>query len=395
MTLVYLNFDVAREHCRGRSEKLGARLPAGSIALAGSAANVRWLTGLAGVPHVYYNRGALYALAGGGSDCHVVAPASELAWICEVYERRLVHPHGRFVYRGDLASIGGPADGEGGLTPPEAILGALADLPDVDRIVHDGHLPGEILKAMARSRPDLTLVADPGAFVRARGVKDQHEIDCLRKANLACEAGIVAALEAARPGMTEREMLRVLRREMVEHDAHPLLSAVGFAERGALVDMPVSDRELRGGDVIRFDIGCSIEGYNADMSRTAAFGPIDPELADLHAALVDAERAAIEAVRPGVRAREVFEAAVTAAGSAGVPDYDRTHCGHGIGLEIYEPPAVTRGSTDVVHEGMTLCVELPYYLLGRAGLQIEDAIVVTAAGAERLGALPQELLTAG
>jgi Xaa-Pro aminopeptidase len=392
---VYLNFDVAREACRGRSERLTGQLPAGSAALAGSAANVRWLTGLAGVPHVYYNRGALSVLVGAGSECHVVAPASELAWICEVYDRHLVHPHGRFVYGGDRTSIGGPTGGEGGLTPPEALLDALADLPDVDRIIHDGHIPGDVLDVMARSRPDLTIVADPAAFIRARSVKDPYEIACLRKANLACEAGIVAALEAARPGMTEREMLRVLRRVMVEHDAHPLLSAVGFSERGALVDMPVSDRELRGGDVIRFDIGCAVEGYNADMSRTAAFGPIDPELADLHAALVVAESAAIDAVRPGVQAGEVFAVAVDTAVSAGVRDFDRTHCGHGIGLEIYEPPAVTPGSTDVVQEGMTICVELPYYLLGRAGLQIEDAIVVTAAGAERLGALPQKLLTAG
>ncbi|MEU8310425.1 Xaa-Pro peptidase family protein [Actinomadura sp. NPDC048955] len=393
--MVYLNFDVAGEACRGRSEKLCAELPAGSVAVAGSAANVRWLTGLAGVPHTYYGRGALNVLVGAGSACHVVAPASELGWICEVYDRRLVHPYGRFVYRGDQSLLGGPTAAEGGLTAAEAILNALHELPSTGRLVHDGHISGDVLNVVSDARPDVSLVADPAAFVRARRVKDGYEIDCLRRANLICEAALEAALEAARPGMTEREMLRVLRRVMVEHDAHPLLSALGFSERGALVDMPVSDRALRSGDVIRFDIGCSVEGYNADMSRTAVFGAVDPELADLHAALVAAEQAAIDAVRPGVQAGTIFEVAVHTARSTGVPDFDRTHCGHGIGLEIYEPPGVTRGSTDLVQPGMTMCVELPYYLLGRAGLQIEDAIVVTETSAERLGGLPQELLTAG
>lgn len=395
MTVVYLNYDVVREVRRGRPDRLRAELPDGSIAVAGSAANVRWLTGLAGVPHVYYGRGTLTVLSGAGPDCRVVAPASELAWICEVYERRLVHPYGSFVYRGDRTSIGGPAAAEGGPAPAEAILEALSGLPDGERLVHDGHVPGDVLDAVARARPDLGVVADPAAFVRARRVKDPYEIGCLRRANLACEAAITAALEAARPGMTEREMLRILRRVMVEHDAHPLLSAVGFSERGALVDMPVTDRALRDGDVIRFDIGCAVEGYNADMSRTAVFGSADAELVDLHAALVAGEKAAIEAVRPGAAAGELFDVAVDAARSAGVPDFDRTHCGHGIGLEIYEPPSVARGSADLLRPGMTLCIELPYYLLGRAGLQIEDAVVVTETGAERLGDLPQELLAAG
>lgn len=395
--MVYLNFAAATQASHGRPERLRAELPGEATALAGSVANVRWLTALAGVPHVYYDRGALAALVGSAGDCHVVAPASELAWICEVYESKLVHAHGHFVYRGDDGSIA-PRAARGrkdASTPAEAILEALTELPDSELVVHDGYVAPEVLHALADARPDLVLVADPEAFTRARSVKDPYELDCLRRANLAAEAGIVAALDQARPGITEREMLRAVRRVMVDHDAHPLLSALGFSERGALVDMPVSDRALRRGDVIRFDIGCTVEGYHSDLSRTAVFGPVDLELRDLHAGLVAAELAAIAEVRAGARAGALFAAAVKTARSVGIPDYDRTHCGHGIGLEIYEPPSVTRDCVQVLEVGMTLCVETPYYLLGRAGLQIEDAVVVTAAGAERLGELPQELLTAG
>ncbi|MEU8227376.1 Xaa-Pro peptidase family protein [Kribbella sp. NPDC048915] len=363
-----------------------------AIAIVGSTANVRWLTGLAGVPHTYYNRGVLQVLVAPDSTCRVVAPASELGWICELYERADVHPHGRFTYRGDTSRV---SPEPGGRSPVEAILDALATLPDVRTLVHDGQVPDDVLRGVLEARPDVTATADPDVFFRARAVKDEYELDCLRRANLACEAAILAALADAREGVTERELLRVVRGVMVEYDAHPLLSALGFSERGALVDMPVSDRELRKGDLIRFDIGCTLEGYHADMSRTAAFGTVDPELSEIHDGLVAAEQAAIDQVRPGVRAGELFATAVETARASGVPDYDRTHCGHGIGLEIYEPPGVTSASTEVLVSGMTLCIETPYYLLGRAGLQIEDAVVVTDEGAVRLGGLPQTLLTAG
>ncbi|MEU7864310.1 Xaa-Pro peptidase family protein [Nonomuraea sp. NPDC049141] len=395
--MVYLNFAAATQAGRGRPDRLRLELADGTVALAGSAANVRWLTALAGVAHVYYDRGVLYALTGSEGGCHVVAPASELGWICEVYDSALVHAHGAFVYRGDDGRLGPHAAHarQGGTTPAEAILEAMAQLPDARRIVHDGHLPADVVQALKDARPDLTIDNDATIFTRARRIKDRYELDCLRQANLACEAGITVAIEEARTGMTEREMLRVVRRAMVDFDAHPLLSALGFSERGALVDMPVSDRALRPGDIIRFDIGCTVDGYHADMSRTAVFGPLDPQLRDLHAGLVAAEQAAIARVHPGARAGDVFDAAVDAARAAGVHDYDRTHCGHGIGLEIYEPPSVTRQADDLLEAGMTLCIETPYYLLGRAGLQIEDAIVVTDSGAERLGDLPQELLIAG
>ncbi|GAA4932431.1 Xaa-Pro aminopeptidase [Nonomuraea thailandensis] len=395
--MVYLNFGTATQAARYRLDRLRQSLPEGTVAIAGSAANVRWLTALAGVAHVYYGRGALFAVAGTAGDCHVVAPASELGWICEVYDTTLVHSHGTFVYRGDDRRLGrhGALARQGGTTPVQAILQAMAELPDTRRIVHDGYLPAEVVRALREARPDLDIDDDPSPFYRARQVKDPYELDRLRHANLACEAGITIALAQAHPGMTEREMLRVVRRTMVDFDAHPLLSALGFSERGALVDMPVSDRALCPGDIIRFDIGCSVEGYHADMSRTAVFGPLNPELKDLHDALVAAEKAAIERARAGAIAHEVFQAAVDTARQAGVHDYDRTHCGHGIGLEIYEPPSVSREDDYLLEAGMTLCIETPYYLLGRAGLQIEDAIVVTTSGSRRLGDLPQELLVAG
>lgn len=168
MTMVYLNFGTATQAARYRLDRLRQSLPEGTVAIAGSAANVRWLTALAGVAHVYYGRGALFAVAGTAGDCHVVAPASELGWICEVYDTTLVHSHGTFVYRGDDRRLGrhGALARQGGTTPVQAILQAMAELPDTRRIVHDGYLPAEVVRALREARPDLDIDDDPSPFYR-------------------------------------------------------------------------------------------------------------------------------------------------------------------------------------------------------------------------------------
>jgi Xaa-Pro aminopeptidase len=85
-----------------------------------------------------------------------------------------------------------------------------------------------------------------------------------------------------------------------------------------------------------------------------------------------------------VRAAEVFEAAVAAVQRAGIRHYRRNHVGHGIGLDGYDAPSLSPDSGEVLEEGMVLCVETPYYELGRWGLQVEDMVVVRADGVERL-----------
>jgi Xaa-Pro dipeptidase len=180
----------------------------------------------------------------------------------------------------------------------------------------------------------------------------------------------------------------------VARGADPLLGDVGIGERGALVDFVPGDRELRRGDVIRFDVGCTLAGYHADLARTATFGPTPQWVRDDHAALVAGQEAALQALRPGATGAALFTVAVEATRAAGRRDYERTHCGHGIGLDIYEPPLVAPGHDEPLAAGMALCVETPLYLTGLAGLQIEDAVVVTETGHERLGALPRTLLTA-
>jgi Xaa-Pro aminopeptidase len=182
---------------------------------------------------------------------------------------------------------------------------------------------------------------------------------------------------------------------MVEHGARPLLGSIGFGERGALVDFAPSERLLAEGEAIRLDVGCVLDGYHADLARTAVLGESPLWLTEAHAALLAGEQSALAALRAGVSGADVFASAVLAVRGSGLEDYERSHCGHGIGLNMYEPPSIRPDSHDPIVAGMTCCVETPLYMIGKAGVQIEDAVLVTEAGCERLGALPQELLAAG
>jgi Xaa-Pro aminopeptidase len=375
-----------------RVDRLLAQLPPGAGALAGDHANVRWLTGMAGEPHRLYGNAPLWAAVAPGGEWRVVAPASELAWLDEQGDVDRVIPYGRFAFAGDGAGRL-RALATAGQTPEQALASALDAVGAGERVlVDDGPRPTALERARAALAPR-RLELDPAPFARARMVKDGGELSVLRAVNAAAEAGIEAALERARPGVSEAQLLAWVREAMVARGAQPLLGDVGIGARGALVDFVPGDRALRSGDVIRFDVGCVLDGYHADLARTAALGRAPGWARDAHAALVAGQEAALAALRPGATGAALFDAAVAAARAAGLPDYDRSHCGHGIGLDIYEPPLVAPGHDEPLVAGMTLCVETPLYLSGLAGLQIEDAVVVTRDGFERLGTLPRQLLT--
>ena len=99
----------------------------------------------------------------------------------------------------------------------------------------------------------------------------------------------------------------------------------------------------------------------------------------------------IEAIRPGVRCAEIFRVVMETVRAQGIPHFERSHVGHGIGINNYDAPDLAPRSTEVIEEGMVLCVETPYYELGFAGLQLENTVVVRAHGAESLMALDNEL----
>ncbi|PPQ14582.1 peptidase M24 [Bradyrhizobium sp. AC87j1] len=279
-----------------------------------------------------------------------------------------------------LSLFGLPDDG----TPLEALAKALIDAGVAKgRIAIDqlGLLPGS-WERLQDLLPNATLVPGCALFRKIRAVKTTEEINRLRYVAQVAERSIQAALAEARTDITEIEMARAFHRKTVDSDCQPVLGCIGFGTRSAMPNVQPSDARLVDGDIIRFDVGGRFRHYRADIARIAVFGEPSARTKLYHRALHRGVQAALEMIKPGVKAADVFLRAVDVTRKEGINHFSRSHVGHGIGIDGYDLPDLTPSSTDLLEEGMVMCVETPYYETGWGGLQVEDTVVVRADGIE-------------
>ncbi|MEM5346101.1 Xaa-Pro peptidase family protein [Paraburkholderia azotifigens] len=246
-----------------------------------------------------------------------------------------------------------------------------------------GLMPGNFEEIRARL-PNANVKPALEIFRTVRAVKTPEEVNRLRRAAQIAEQSIASALEIAKPGVSERELGLAFHERTAREGGYPVLGCIGSGPRSAMPNVEPGDRKLKYGDVIRFDVGGRYQHYRADISRIAVLGEPTDRIRQYHRALHVGVLTALEMIRPGVKTSDVFEAAVKAVQREGIPHYKRSHVGHGIGIDGYDVPNLTPSSTVVIEEGMTLCVETPYYELGSWGLQVEDMIVVRRDGIESL-----------
>jgi Xaa-Pro aminopeptidase len=282
-------------------------------------------------------------------------------------------------------------------SPADALAAVLADLGAAGRRIglDEGGLFAPTWARLAERLAGTTLVPGYQLVRRARMVKSADEVARLERAAQIAEDGVAAVLGMLAPGVTEREAVMVYEQEVVRRGASPYFSVITIGERSALADVYPSQRALRPGDLIRFDLGCVYEGYCSDISRTAVLGAPTDKQARYYTGALAGERAAIEAMKPGVPVSRIFDIAVRVTREVGIPHYQRHHVGHGIGLEPYDPPTIAPGNETVLEPGMVFCVETPYYEHGWGGVQVEDAVEVTAAGARLLTRSSRELQIVG
>lgn len=246
-----------------------------------------------------------------------------------------------------------------------------------------GLTPGH-LTLLRDKFPGVEFIPADGLFRRCRAVKTEEEIRRLKRAAEIAEESIAAALAVAREGVSEIEMATAFHMRTVKDGAMPVLGCIGFGARSAMTNVQPSERKLREGDVIRFDVGGRYRHYRADIARIAVLGEPSEKIASYYNALHKGVERAYEILRPGMTARALFEAVVETVRREGLPHYRRTHVGHGIGIDGYDAPNLSPSSDEVIEEGMVLCVETPYYELGAWGLQVEDMLVVRGGRAESL-----------
>ncbi|WP_091028379.1 M24 family metallopeptidase [Microbacterium oxydans] len=230
-----------------------------------------------------------------------------------------------------------------------------------------------------------------------RMIKDAEEIAELRRAGDAIDAVHRRVPEWLRAGRTEREVAADIA-EAIVAEGHRTVEfvIVGSGPNGADPHHEVSDRMIEEGDTVVVDIGGAVpSGYNSDSTRTYVVGSPDPEAAERIAVLVRAQQAAVDAVRPGATAAQVDAAARDVLADAGLGEAFLHRTGHGIGVSVHEEPYIAPGNDLVLREGMAFSIEPGIYFAGAWGARIEDIVIVTADGGERLNVAPHELVSVG
>jgi Xaa-Pro aminopeptidase len=243
-----------------------------------------------------------------------------------------------------------------------------------------------------RRLPEVELVPAWSTFRSIRSVKTPREVESLTASLRLTEAALQSAVDSVEPGISEAELTHEFRRVVALAGGISFATDFGFGARGALGNPAVQDGKLREGDLIRFDGGCRLDGYYSDIARTFVFrGDVPPRISSLYQAVRTAEEEAIRLTAPGVPLRAVFQKAVDVARESGIPDFARHHCGHTIGLEVYDGAMVGPTDGTLVEPGMVLEVEVPYGELGLGSVQIEDTLVVGERGAEMITRISRQI----
>jgi len=232
--------------------------------------------------------------------------------------------------------------------------------------------------------PKATFIEANEIFREIRKVKTKDEIGRIKKACKITEDALRAALSMVEEGTSEVDIAKVFEETEFKKGGRPFFTNVGCGGRSAFAGVRASDYKVKRGDIIRFDAGCVHQYYHSDLAKIAVLGEVDERTRRYWRALVRGYETMTERVMPGVKTSELFNIAVETIRKEGIPHYKRHHCGHGIGMELYDTPLIAPQSNDVLEVGTTLCLETPYYELGFAGLQLEDMIAVTRDGFEYL-----------
>ena len=365
--------------------------------------------GLAATEHRDRIRRAAAAAGERGVDALLITPSPDYAYLLGYRAPAMER----------LTCLVVPADGEPTLVVPRLEeplarheLGALAadielvawgETEDPIRIVQ-GIVGGRLRVAVqdqmwARFALRLAAALDPAQVVEAgptmsalRRVKSANELAALRAAASAADRAMEAITAERLSGRTEVEVARRIRDQLIEagHDTAEF-AIVASGPNAASPHHAPGDRVIGEGDAIVLDIGGTVGGYCSDTSRTAFVGEPPAEFAALYEVLRQAQQAACEAVRPGLPAAAVDAVARVIITEAGYGEAFLHRTGHGIGMETHEEPYIVSSNEEPLVAGNAFSVEPGIYIQGAWGARIEDIVICTDAGGERLNTSSTDL----
>jgi Xaa-Pro aminopeptidase len=243
----------------------------------------------------------------------------------------------------------------------------------------------------------LDLVPTSGKVESLRAVKDEEELDALRRACAITDRVFDRLTEVPFVGRTEREVSWDLTRLFVEEGGEGLAfeSIVGAGPTGARPHARAGDRTIRAGELVVVDAGTTVDGYASDYTRSFATGPLEAEATEAYDTVLAAQEAALAGIRAGLTGVEADALARDVIDGSSFKGTLGHGLGHGLGLDVHEAPRLSAESRDTLVPGNVVTVEPGVYLEGRFGIRIEDDVVVTADGIENLTGFRKDLVTVG
>ena len=296
------------------------------------------------------------------------------------------------------------SDAEGPAERLEAVCSEL-DL-DGRHLLVDETMWARFTQLLASTLPNATFGLADELLAELRMRKDDAELAALRAAAEAADTAMTAVRELGSEavGMTEAELAARIETELAARIETELAAAggaepsfepiVGSGPNGAMPHHTHGDRRIEAGEPVVLDFGTRVDGYPSDQTRTIVFdGEPSDTFRQIHDIVRRAQAAAIETIEPGVTAGDVDAAAREVIETAGYGEEFIHRTGHGVGLDVHEEPTIVGGSDRRLEPNMVFSVEPGIYISDEFGVRIEDLVVVTNDGCERLNTTPRECRT--
>ncbi|HHY75744.1 MAG TPA: aminopeptidase P family protein [Firmicutes bacterium] len=240
--------------------------------------------------------------------------------------------------------------------------------------------------------PGLEWVDAGEIMKKLRMIKDESELESMRKASRLADLGADIARKLLAPGRRGIDIAREIETQLKAEGAQAVGMSLATGVDTALPHAGTSTREIAEGDLAWLDLMVCVDGYWADITRSYAVGELEPEMKRAYRAVLEANEAARTKARPGMSGAEVDALAREVIESYGYGEYFIHRTGHGLGLEIHEDPYIVASNTSPLAIGSTFTIEPGVYIPGKGGIRIEDDVVMTESGLKSLTAYPRNLI---
>jgi Xaa-Pro aminopeptidase len=241
---------------------------------------------------------------------------------------------------------------------------------------------------------EVDLVPVSGIIEEIRLIKTTEELDILKEAAKIVDDAFEHIQTYIKPGVKEidisNELEFFMRKQGATASSFDTIVASGY--RSALPHGVASNKEIQSGELVTLDYGALYKGYCSDITRTVAVGEISDQLNDIYHTVLEANMKGVKGTKPGMTGKEADDLTRNYIEEKGYGKYFGHSTGHGIGLEVHEGPTLSKRSDKVLQPGMVVTIEPGIYIASVGGCRIEDDIVITENGNERLTFAPKELI---